>query len=77
MVQVVGTVLPIFHVPNWILRAIVIVLAAAAVVFVFVAASSGHLRLPEGRLSRAVSKVSRHLNGKGEVPAFLERLDER
>lgn len=57
--------------------AIVIVLAAAAVVFVFVAASSGHLRLPEGRLSRAVSKVSRHLNGKGEVPAFLERLDDR
>lgn len=27
VVQVVGTVLPIFHVPNWILRAIVIVLA--------------------------------------------------
>lgn len=56
---------------------LVVVLAAAAGLFLTVAVSSGHLRLPEGRLSRAVASMNRHLNGTGQVPQFLRHLDQR
>lgn len=52
-------------------------LAIAAALFVVVAASSGRLSLKWRKVERLVEHADERLNARGEVPAFLRRLDER
>lgn len=57
--------------------AVLLALILAIGLLVVVAVSAGHLEVKEPRLERAIDEANRHLSGTGEVPRFLERLDER
>ncbi|MBB1513718.1 hypothetical protein H5399_14055 [Tessaracoccus sp. MC1627] len=57
--------------------AVLFVLILAVGLLVVVAASAGHLEVKEPKLGRVIDEANRHLNGTGEVPKFLERLDNR
>ncbi|SHJ18426.1 hypothetical protein SAMN02745244_01903 [Tessaracoccus bendigoensis DSM 12906] len=55
---------------------VIIVLIAVGVGFV-VAVSSGQFRVKDQRVERIVSETNQRLNGNGQVPQFLRKLDER
>ena len=54
-----------------------LVLLLAVALLVVVAVSAGHLDVKDAKWGRAIDEANRHLNGVGEVPKFLERLDNR
>ena len=56
---------------------LVLVLLLAVARLVVVAVSAGHLDVKDAKWGRAIDEANRHLNGVGEVPKFLERLDHR
>lgn len=53
----------------------ILILALAGVLLAVVATSAGRLQVRHARWGRVVQETSRHLNGQGDVPRFLERLD--
>lgn len=57
--------------------AVLFALILAVGLLVVVAVSAGHLEVKEPKLERVIDEANRHLNGAGEVPKFLERLDNR
>lgn len=57
--------------------AVLLSLILAVGLLVVVAVSAGRLEVKEPRLGRVIDEANRHLSGTGEVPKFLERLDER
>jgi hypothetical protein len=57
--------------------AVTLVLLLAVALLVVVAASAGRLDVKDARWGRVIDETNRHLNGVGEVPKFLERLDNR
>ncbi|TRY19013.1 hypothetical protein FOJ82_07895 [Tessaracoccus rhinocerotis] len=58
--------------------AVVVTVVLALGLMAVVALSSGRLGGRRGaKWERVAETTSRHLNGKGQPPKFLERLDER
>ncbi len=53
------------------------ILALAGGLIAVVASSAGRLEVKHARWGRVVEETSRHLNGQGDVPKFLERLDHK
>lgn len=60
----------------YVLLVLMLVVLAAAIVAV-VAISSGHLKINRPRLEHIAERAEEVLDGRGETPQFLERLDER
>lgn len=56
---------------------LILVLAAAAAVFIVVGVSSGHVRVKHERVEQFAVEANERMNGKGDVPQFLQRLDQR
>ncbi|MHA6524490.1 hypothetical protein [Tessaracoccus sp. G1721] len=56
---------------------LVLVLLLAVALLIVVAASAGRLDVKDAKWGRAIDEANRHLNGTGDVPKFLERLDNR
>ena len=57
--------------------AVLLVVALAVAVFYVVAISSGHVTLKRQKLNRIAEATEQHMSGRGQMPRFLERLDER
>lgn len=57
--------------------AVLSVVLLAVVLLAVVAESSGRLTVKHPTWQRLVSAAARHLEGRGVVPKFLERLDQR
>ncbi|AQP46590.1 hypothetical protein BW730_02615 [Tessaracoccus aquimaris] len=56
---------------------LLLILVAAAAVFLVVGVSSGHVRVKHQRVEQIALAADQRLNGRGEVPQFLQRLDNR
>ena len=54
-----------------------LVVALAVAVFYVVAISSGHVTLKRQKLNDIAEATELHMSGRGQMPRFLERLDER
>ncbi|MFT3887229.1 MAG: hypothetical protein QM713_03580 [Arachnia sp.] len=57
--------------------AVLLIIALAVSVFYVVAISSGHVTLKRQKLNEIAEAAELHMSGRGQVPRFLERLDER
>ena len=57
--------------------AVLLVVALAVAVFYVVAISSGHVTLKRQKLNDIAEATELHMSGRGQVPRFLERLDDR
>lgn len=56
---------------------LLLILVAAAAVFLVVGVASGHVRVKHQRVEQIALEANQRLNGRGEVPQFLQRLDNR
>ncbi|MBK7821539.1 MAG: hypothetical protein IPJ61_10820 [Tessaracoccus sp.] len=57
--------------------AVLLVILLAVAVFLVVAVSSGHVTLKRQKLNELAEAAEMHMNGRGQVPRFIERLEER
>ncbi len=57
--------------------AVLLVILLAVAVFLVVAVSSGHVTLKRQKLNQLAEAAEMHMSARGQVPRFIERIEER
>lgn len=57
--------------------ALLATVALSGILIAVVATTAGRLEVKHARWGRVAEETSRYLNGQGDVPKFLERLDHK